>query len=166
MASLHNSLRFFEQLKSKPASFPTRLMLFDRLKSKKVVFVASIDFSEAVETCILELLGVKRIDLSPQELIELDNEVSLWYKKVPTWWHSKKVGRNKGSFVRIHKVFLSKTINLNPVSLSEFKIGWWILWKVEYVCVLSNIDFPSFSLQQRSNTNCHRFNSSISCKIK
>ena len=104
-------------MKSKATSFPTRLMVFDLLKSKKVVFVASPDFSEAVETCILELLGVKRIDLSPQELIVLDNEVSFWYKKVPTWWKHPKVGRNKGSFIRIHRVFLSKTINLNPVSL-------------------------------------------------
>jgi hypothetical protein len=118
MANLHNSLRFFERLKleSKLTSLPTRLMLFDRLKSKKVVFVASIDFREAVETSILELLGVKRVDLTPTELLELDNEVSFWYKKVPTWWHSGKVGRNKGSFLRIHRVFLSKTINLNPVS--------------------------------------------------
>mgnify|MGYP001225241327 CR=1 FL=1 len=91
-------------------------MVFDRLKSKKVVFVASPDFSEAVETCILELLGVKRVDLTPQELIVLDNEVSLWYKKVPTWWKHPKVGRNKGSFLRKHRVFLSKEINLNPVS--------------------------------------------------
>ena len=116
MANLHNSLRFFERLKSKATSFPTRLMVFDRLKSKKVVFVASPDFSEAVETCILELLGVKRIDLTPQELIVLDNEVSLWYKKVPTWWKHPKIGRNKGTFIRIHRVFLSKEINLNPVS--------------------------------------------------
>jgi hypothetical protein len=117
MASLHNSLRFFERLKSKVTSFPTRLMVFDRLKSKKVVFVASPDFSEAVETCILELLGVKRIDLTPQELIVLDNEVSFWYKKVPTWWKHPKIGRNKKTFVRVHRVFLSKTINLNTVSL-------------------------------------------------
>ena len=100
-------------MKSKLTNFPTRLMVFDRLKSKKVVFVASSDFSEAVETCILELLGVKRIDLSPQALIELDNEVSYWYKKVPTWWHEPKIGRNKRTFVRIHRVFLSKEINLN-----------------------------------------------------
>ena len=113
MANLHNSLRLFERLKSKVTSFPTRLMVFDRLKSKKIVFVASPDFSEAVETCILELLGVKRIDLSPQELIVLDNEVSFWYKKVPTWWKHPKVGRNKGSFLRKHRVFLSKEINLN-----------------------------------------------------
>ena len=89
-------------------------MVFDLLKSKKVVFVASPDFSEAVESCILELLGVKRIDLTPQELIVLDNEVSLWYKKVPTWWKHPKIGRNKGTFIRIHRVFLSKEINLDP----------------------------------------------------
>ena len=91
-------------------------MLFDRLKSKKVFFVASIDFREAVETSILELLGVKRVDLTPQELLELDNEVSLWYLKVPTWWSFCKIGRNRGSFRRIHRVFLSKEINLNSVS--------------------------------------------------
>ena len=116
MANLHNSLRFFERLKPKVTSFPTRLMLFDRLKSKKVVFVSSPDFREAVETCILELLGVKRIDLTPQELIVLDNEVSFWYKKVPYWWHHPKVSKNKKSFLRKHREFLSKEINLNPVS--------------------------------------------------
>ena len=116
MASLHNSLRFFERLKSKVTSFPTRLMLFDLLKSKSVVFVDSPDFREAVETCILELLGAKKIDLTPQELIQLDKEVSFWYKKVPTWWKHPKVGRNKGSFIRKHRVFLSKEINLDPVS--------------------------------------------------
>ena len=113
MASLHNSLRFFERLKSKVTSFPTRLMVFDQLKSKKVVFVASPDFQEAVETCILEILGVERIDLTPQELIVLDHEVSFWYKKVPTWWKHPKIGRNKKTFVRIHRVFLSKEINLD-----------------------------------------------------
>jgi hypothetical protein len=116
MANLHNSLRFFERLKSKLTSLPTRLMLFDRLKLKKVVFICANEFREAIETSILELFGVERVDLTPQEQLELDKEVALWYKNVPTWWSSSKVGRNKRSFLRIHRDFLSKTINLNPVS--------------------------------------------------
>ena len=95
---------------------PTRLMLFDRLKEKKVIFVCSPEFREAVETTILELFGVKRVDLTPQEQLELDKEVALWYKNVPTWWKRPKIGKNKRTFVRIHRDFLSKTINLNPVS--------------------------------------------------
>ena len=117
MANLHNSLRFYERLKSK--SSPTRLMLFDRLKEKKVIFVCSPEFREAVETTILELFGVKRVDLTPQEQLGLDNEVSMWYKNVPTWWSHKKVGNNKRTFVRKHGDFLSKTIDLNPVSFPK-----------------------------------------------
>ena len=117
MANLHNSLRFYERLKSK--SLPTRLMLFDRLKEKKVIFVCSPEFREAVETTILELFGVKRVDLTPQEQLGLDNEVSMWYKNVPTWWSHKKVGSNKRTFVRKHGDFLSKTIDLNPVSFPK-----------------------------------------------
>ena len=114
MANLHNSLRFYERLKSK--SLPTRLMLFDRLKEKKVIFVCSPEFREAVETTILELFGVKRVDLTPQEQLGLDIEASMWYKNVPTWWSHKKVGHNKRTFVRKHHDFLSTTIDLSPVS--------------------------------------------------
>ena len=94
-------------------------MLFDHLKVKKVVFICTPEFREAVETSILDLFGVKRVDLNPQELLKLDNEVSMWYKNIPTWWSSKKVGHNKRTFVRKHGDFLSKTINLNPVSFPK-----------------------------------------------
>ena len=52
-------------------------MLFDHLKVKIVVFACSIEFQEAVETSILDVFGVKKVDLTPQGLLQLENEVSV-----------------------------------------------------------------------------------------